>query len=133
MRTILYLKQVDMALQLGGLFIPIAISIYYHAAYCMIYAYILIGIAQVISCIINALALPAEYQHKSRIAYQYVLASIAVVIFAVLAGKSDDQRMFIYYTLMVVSPFLATWYMWFSYKEVKLLKALVMRPQFTRI
>jgi hypothetical protein len=133
MRTTLYLKQTDLAIQLAAVALPTIEAIYYTDISCMMTAYVALGLAQVISCIINGFALPGEYKHTTRIAYQYVLASIAMLIFAVVAGKSDDQRAFIFYALMVASPFLATWYLWFSYKEVKFLKALVMRPQFTRI
>lgn len=133
MRTTLYLKQTDLIIQLAAVALPAIEAIYYTDISCLMMAYLALGSAQVISCIINGFALPAGFKHKHRIAYQYVLASIAIVTFAIVAGKSDDQRAFIFYSLMVASPFIAAWYMWLSYKEVKFLKALVMRAQYTRI
>ncbi len=133
MRTTLYLKQADLAIQLAAVILPIFGTIKFLDLSFMLVGYLAVGFTQISSCVVNGLALPAEYKHKHRIAYQYVLASIGLITIAVLAGRSDDQRMFLFYALMVFSPVLAVWYTWLSYKETKFLKALVMRPQFTRI
>ncbi len=133
MKTILFYKQFDFWLQILAVAIPAITAMFTGVAYYCIYAYVFLGMVQVISCFVNGFILEYYQKHKSRIVYQYVLATITVLVATVSIFDTDNGKQFIFYTLMVVAPFIAAWYMWFSYKETKFARSLVNRDQFVKI
>lgn len=137
MRTVSFLKLIDFILQLCALFLPIICAVAEGEYYYIIFGYLAVGSVQVVSCILNALALDKFYRNSSRRAYEYVLAVISLLTFIAflfseshqLYGVSQILQIPLYATILV-SPFLAIWYMWLSYKEMMYIRSVVDRKQY---
>jgi hypothetical protein len=134
MKTQLFLKQFDFAIQVLAFFIPVLLAAVTGTYYLLIFSYLAGGAVQVVSCIINAFALNKFYRNNGRVAYEYTLLGIALVTFiAALFGECNNNAALsdvLLTPILMISPFLAIWYMLFSYQEMTFIKKLVNRKQY---
>ena len=126
MKTQLFLKQFDFAIQVLAFFVPVLLGAVTGIYYLVIFSYLAGGAVQVVSCVINAFALNKFYRNNGRVAYEYTLLGIALVMFiAALFGEGNNNAALsdvLLTMIMITSPFLAIWYMLFSYREMTFIK-----------
>jgi hypothetical protein len=135
MKTTLFLKQTDKAMQWLAFIIPVVVAaIYANDGY--LYAiYFAVGAVQIISCLANKLYLDDSLRSPSRKAYEKTLLVI-VVITLLLAGGMFITLAFgagfylLLLTLYLGSPFLALWYGFITYVETCYIKKLVNRKMY---
>ncbi len=132
MKTLHIMKQIDFYLQLLG-FAPILVAFAMQDPYPLLFSFIWIGAVQVLSCVINGLALKDYQKHNSRSTYQFVLLTIAVLAAGALLLNNEYLSFYIFYALVMTSPFVMLWYMWISYKEMRFARSLANRSQFVNI
>lgn len=125
MRSILFLKKLDLALQLAGL-LPIFFG-------WTLLSYCIVGTVQVFSWLFNAMSFEPAYKHRYRKTYGFILLILAVTFFAILLFSAGGLGSIVVCMLMAVSPFIAVFYFLISYKEMRLIKGICMRDKFTRI
>ena len=134
MKTVLFFKQFDFVAQILAFLIPVVSAVVVSRYYLIIFCYLAGGAVQVISCIANGLALNKFYRNKGRVVYEYLLFGMALITFITLLFRGGhlipDLLLGAFYAIMVISPFMAIWYMWLSYREVSFLKSLVNRKQY---
>ncbi|MCG2616463.1 hypothetical protein LZZ85_19340 [Terrimonas sp. NA20] len=82
-----------------------------------IWSYILVGSVQVISALIHLICSGHYIPQKSRKFYGMV-----VLVLALLSTFLFNSRQGIEFgvVMLVVSPFLAAWYAWICYEEIKI-------------
>ena len=117
MKNLLYFKYADLAAQLLALLVPFCCAMLFsNITYCF-YSYLTVGSVQVLSCFMNSAYLPKILQHKERKIYIRTLVGffIFIVVTAVVL------LIIIGYSLLLVSPFIAAWYMYITYREIKLI------------
>jgi hypothetical protein len=84
-----------------------------------IWSYILVGSVQVISALIHVICSGHYTPQKSRKFY-----GMLVLLLALLSTFLFDSRQGIEFgvAMLIISPFLAAWYAWICYEEIKLLE-----------
>ena len=132
MKTLHILKQIDFYLQLLG-WAPVLFAFAMRDAYPLLFSFIWIGAVQVLSCVINGLALKDHQKHSTRRTYQFILLTIAVLVAGALLLNNEYLSFYIFYALVMTSPFVMLWYMWISFKEMKFARSLANRSQFVNI
>ena len=132
MKTLHILKQIDFYLQLLGL-APILFALITLEPDPLIFSFIWIGAVQVLSCIVNGLALEDYQKHIARRTYQFVLLTIAVLVGGLLLLNNEYISFCFLYALTLTCPFVILWYIWISYKEMKFARSLANRSQFVNI
>ena len=132
MKTLHILKQIDFYLQITGL-IPILFALALLEPYPIILSYVMVGTTQLVSCIINGVSLKYYQKHTARKEYQFVLTAVAVLVIGIAVLNNEYVRLILICILMIASPFIAVWYMWISYKEMKFARSLANRSQFVNI
>lgn len=133
MKTLLLLKQFDLLLQLAACILPLVFAVIVADLSAVLLAYLMVGIAQIISCLLNGALLSYYQKHLHRKMYQYILTSVGLLAGASALIGNGQIGQVVFYGIMVVSPFIAVWYFWFSYKETKFARSLANRNQFVNI
>lgn len=130
MKTTLFLKRIDLFVQLLALAIPILLACL-HCDFCYLFmCYITLGVTQLVSCIINYATFNPNYRHNDRLRYQYM---VCIILALLLLLKLVPALYFIFIGVAVVSPFMAADYLRITYLETRFIKSLMNRDQFTRI
>lgn len=128
MRTTLFFKRLDLILQFLALAIPVACSFW--QPYYAFYAYYTVGIAQVISVLLNRLFLDNFLRHSSRIGCE-IAAVLLVIYFSLIYTCDNIEGLFIFlYALLFIAPWLAAWYGIISYYETRQVSSRVDRKQY---
>lgn len=121
MKRLLRYKYFDLFIQLAACLAPVVIAVAGNDAELMMSFYLIVGVVQAFSSIINSVTLPQQIQHHTRKQYRWAVCTlIAVAVLAtVFTGFAGLLLM------MVFSPFLAMWYLLITAKELSLLKLIV--------
>lgn len=118
MKKLLYFKYADLVAQLLALLIPFVCSLVFaDITYCF-YTYLTVGAVQILSCFLNSAFLPTILQHKQRKIYIKTLVGffIFIVVTAVVL------LIIIGYSLLLISPVIAAWYISITHREIKLIR-----------
>lgn len=132
MRTALLLKRIDILVQFAALFIPILLALIKSELWCLLFAYLTVGGAQVVSCIINKVALDPFYKTVGRRYYEIVLLLVVImtVVFYSMANDLNYVWFIWYFCMLFIGIVMALWYAVLTVSELDRLKMQVDRKQY---
>ena len=131
MRTTLFFKRADVVLQLTALIIPIIIG-FFGEGWVLLVTYLTVGSAQLLSCLLNRLFLDKFLRHSNRTGYEIAIVFLIITFGLVfnLPGVPTGLRSTFFGLLPLISPFLAVWYGYISYQELRAAFMMVDRRQY---
>ena len=118
MKNLLYFKYADLAVQLLALLIPWAVAAFTYDMTYFFFGYLAVFIAQIISCMLNSGYLPKVLQLKDR--KRYIKTIVGICVFSLVTAIVLMYVIMI--ALMLAFPFIATWYMFITSREIKLMR-----------
>jgi hypothetical protein len=134
MKEAIIAKRIDLWLQALALLIPVVWAIAAKEMYILFAAYFSVGGVQVLSCILNKIGWNPNLKHNGRTRYEQLLLVIGVVMpLAYVALRTTDNGLlgipaiFLLGSLLVVSPFMAIWYLSITREELLLVRRLSQR------
>ena len=128
MKTILHLKQGDLATQIIALGIPSILCFITQGFAAIMMAYFIVGGVQFLSCLLN-IALNNKLRNKSRRYYELTLLGI-ISIFVLSIVFDPESGTLVAIGLLFISPFLAIWYGYITYDEIRIVKRYVNRNKY---
>ena len=132
MRTALFWKRVDVWAQIAAIFIPIVVMGIKDEPVYLLLGYLTVGGAQVVSCIINKVALDPFYKTVGRRYYEIVLLLVVImtVVFYSMANDLNYVWFIWYFCMLFIGIVMALWYAVLTVSELDRLKMQVDRKQY---
>lgn len=120
MKTLLRLKQADLLLQALALLIPAVGCSFFPVFDCILLAYTIVGVVQLLSCLANKL-MPPTFRSSARRNYERAVG-ILIILVLVTIFLFLYMAWFTVLVLVVFSPALAIFYALLTYNELRTIK-----------
>jgi hypothetical protein len=121
MKKLLRYKKFDLCMQFAAIIAPFAIAVISNEAEKMLSFYLIVGVTQALSAIINSGNYPLQLRHHTRKAYgQTVWTMLAIVVLLTITTGILG-----FVILLILPPFLALWYLLITVREVQLLQVII--------
>ncbi len=128
MKTTLFLKRLDLLLQIAALLIPIYNAVIDSGNNSILVLYPAVGLVQVVSCTLHSIFLDKFLRSKWRGYYETAL--LVFIPTAILIGATCNP-IFVSLIVTLFSAVMAIWYGYFSYTETQYIRRIVGRKEFT--